>query len=140
MPEACMSPRNGLTEIVSSHVTAPPHRQSMPLQIRGRFGDLKFMSLWIQHLCCELSLAGKCSELDGHPRRVNTLLAGNRQVPCRPIPRTRQGSSTPKHPLRSSQLHRVPLQALPHLWQGLPPPGRTSWQQTQPCTPGDGLL
>lgn len=39
--------RNGLTEIVSSHVTAPPHRWSVLLQIRGRAGDRKFLSLWI---------------------------------------------------------------------------------------------
>lgn len=38
---------NGLAEIVSSHVTAPPHRWSVLLRIRGRAGHREVLSLWI---------------------------------------------------------------------------------------------
>lgn len=129
-----MSPRDGLTEIISCHVTAPPHRQSVPLQIRDRSGDHRFMSLQMYHLCCELSSAGKAR---CHPWRVDKLLAGSRQVPCRPALGTSQGSSTPSHPLRSSQLREVPPQDLSYFEQGLLSPRRSGQLQTQPCTQGD---
>lgn len=46
------------------------------------------------------------------------LLASTRQVPCRSVLGTTHESSTPKRPLRSSQLHGAPL-------RGLLPPGST---------------